>query len=193
MKKYLTSAGKLIAVVLLLLPATRSYSQYGHPSPQYGGHSNYYPHQHDSDITVMPKLIKTNFLYYGFLSTLNQHISIEYDKQMSDDIMILAQVGIISSGVSQVTDNTTAGGAYVEGGMKLFFNPDYTKQGRHGYYTVEGIYLKPEIALSVFTTTNIRFLSLCVSPSGCYPIFLYRWSVNCCYRQTMDNSTLYSA
>jgi len=106
----------------------------------------------------MPKLIKQNFIYYGFLSTLNQHISLEYDRQFTDELMFTGEIGVINSGLDQQTSNTTYGntttvsGGYFEGGVKLFFNPDYTRVGKHKYYTVEGLYLKPQIVVSVFST-----------------------------------------
>jgi hypothetical protein len=145
---------KSIAITILLFHVTSSFSQYQHytyPSSNYHP-SNYYPREHDSAVTVMPKLIKMNFLYYGFVSSLNQHISFEYDRQLSDEVMLSGQVGIINSSLSQVTGNTTVGGGYFEGGVKLFLNPDYTRVGRHGYYTVEGLYLKPSFVVSVFST-----------------------------------------
>jgi len=156
--------GKLIAVTLMLGYAVNSYSQYT-PATIYQQHpsSNYYPHDHDSATTVMPKLIKSNFLYYGFLSSLNQHISFEFAHQMSDDVMLAAEVGIINLGFSQQSTNTAkepgdsvvngTSGGYFEGSVKLFMNPDYTRVGRHGYYSVEGLYIKPEFAVSIFTTT----------------------------------------
>lgn len=139
--------------------------------PLHSNPGNYYPHAHDSATTVMPKLIKTNFLFYGFLSSLNQHVSIEYDKQMNDDVTFLAQVGIINSGLSQQSNNndpyattTTVQGGYFEGGAKLFFNPDYTRVGRRGYYTVEGLYLKPEFVLSIFNSISTGYASYYVVP-----------------------------
>jgi hypothetical protein len=176
MKNSLISLRKLIAFSLLFLCATYSFSQYNQtPYPQYGGHSsNYYPHEHDSAITVMPKLIRPNFIYYGFLSSLNQHISFEYDRQVSDELMLCGQVGIINSGFSQTpTTNTsgipigvtnTVGGGYFEGSVKLFFNPDYTRDGKHGYYVVEGLYFKPQFVVSVFNTTSTTYQSSYVYP-----------------------------
>jgi|GEM_PF-1929546 len=161
MKILINKTGNYIAVALLLLLATASYAQYSPPTIyQQHNNSNYYPHEHDSATTVMPKLLKQNFLYFGFLSMLNQHISFEFAHQMSDDAMLCAQVGIISSGLSQQSNNsqvygttTAVAGGYFEGGVKLFLNPDYTKDGRHGYYTVEGLYLKPQFVVSIFSST----------------------------------------
>ena len=74
--------------------------------------------------------------------------------------MFVGQVGVINSGLSQQSTNaevtgstTTVAGGYFEGGVKLFFNPDYTRDGRHGYYSIEGLYLKPQFVVSVFNTT----------------------------------------
>jgi hypothetical protein len=110
----------------------------------------------------MPKLIKENFLFYGFLSSLNQHISFEFAHQITDEVILCGQVGIINSGLSQESSNTdpyatvtTVSGGYLEGGAKLFFNPDYTRDGRHGYYVVEGLYLKPQFAVSIFSSNSI--------------------------------------
>lgn len=153
---------KIICLVIawVFLYRITAFAQYTPATIYQHNNSNYYPHEHDSATTVMPKLIKSNFLYFGFLSMLNQHISFEYAKQMNDDIMLCGQVGIINSGLSQTSENlqdygsiTTVSGGYFEGGVKLFLNPDYTKDGRHGYYTVEGLYLKPQFVVSVFTTT----------------------------------------
>ncbi len=164
---YRLSTEKIIVVVFTLFYSTISFSQnFGNSYQEYGGHhhSNYFPHEHDSAVTVKPKLIKNNFLYYGFLSSLNQHISIEYDRQMSDDIMLCGQIGVINSGLSQSTSSTTIGGGYFEGSVKLFFNPDYTRDGRHGFYAVEGLYIKPQLAVSIFSTTSTSYYSPYVYP-----------------------------
>jgi len=174
MKNIPFSLCKLIALSLGLLYATSSFSQYNQPVyPQYSGHaSSYYPHEHDSAITVMPKLIKTNFIYFGILSAVNQHISAEYDRQMNDDVMLCGQIGIINSGFSEQSNNTdiyaattTVSGGYLEAGVKLFFNPDYTRDGSHGYYAVEGIYIKPQIAISIFSNTTTTISSYYSYPS----------------------------
>ena len=175
MSNKLPSPIKTVFLCCFVLYAQRSFSQYDRTSyQQYGGHSsNYYPHEHDSAITVMPKLIKTNFLYYGFLSSLNQHISFEFDKQISDELILCGQVGIINSGFSQTATanttpaeepTTTTSGGYFEGGVKLFFNPDYTRDGKHGYYVVEGLYLKPQFIISIFSTTSTQYQSAYVYP-----------------------------
>ncbi len=163
---------KVIAAAIILLSATNSFCQYTPATIYEHPHTNYYPHDHDSAVTVRPSLIKQNFLYFGFLSPINQHISFEFAHQMSDDIILCGQLGIINSGFSQNSNNTnniyaptnTTSGAYVEAGVKLFFNPDYTRDGRHGYYTVEGFYLKPLLCLSFFSTTSTTYQSYYVVP-----------------------------
>jgi hypothetical protein len=173
MKNITVSLSKLMALSIGLLSAACSFAQYNQTS--YGGHSpsSYYPHDHDSAVTVMPKLIKTNFIYFGILSPTNQHISAEYDRQMNDDVMLSFQLGLINSGFSQQTNNTeeddepttTVSGGYFEGGVKLFINPDYTRHGRNGYYTVEGLYIKPQIAVSIFSNTTTTTSSNYVYPA----------------------------
>lgn len=158
---------KLVAAALMLFYSLKSFSQNDHfVYPQYGDRptANYFPRAHDSATTVMPKLTKKNFIYYGFLSSLNQHVSFEYDRQMSDEVMLCGQIGIINSGVSQVTSGATATGGYFEAGVKLFFNPDYTKSGPNKYYVVEGLYLKPQVVLTIFNTVSTSYPTYYVYP-----------------------------
>lgn len=104
-----------------------------------------------------PALIKQNMISYGFFSPLNDHISVEYDRIVSDNIMITCQAGIITSGMNQPTEatgNTTVSGGYGEIGAKLFLQQDYASYGRRGYYVPEGLYFKPQLTITAFTNTT---------------------------------------
>lgn len=98
---------------------------------------------------------------YGFFSPLNQHISLEFDRLVTDNMMIAIQGGIITPGLTQSNENANSlsngnnlqGGGYVEAGIKLFFNPDYNWDGKRGYCVMQGMYIKPQLILSMFTNT----------------------------------------
>lgn len=126
-----------------------------------------------NDTTPKPALIKQNMLSFGFFSPLNQHISFEYDRLMTDNMMLSVGAGIISPSLTQGNNNNTdpyaetttlQGGGYGEVGVKLFLNPDYNWVGKRGYCVMQGMYIKPQLIVSMFSNSNTVYESPYIYP-----------------------------
>lgn len=150
---------KTVFLCCTMLCAQRSFGQHRQTS------------YHTMEDTMgKPALIKENMISYGFFSPLNEHISVEYDRLVNDNIMVTGQVGIITSGMNQPngtssnTNNTSVSGGYGEIGAKLFLQQEYASYGRRGYYVLQGLYFKPQLTITAFTNTTTNNSSYYVYP-----------------------------
>lgn len=132
---------------LLVLVATFTFAQVpGYVAPNHDSAAN------------QAKQVKKAIVSFGFFSPLNRHISFGFDQLVGSNMVFTGQLGIIGPGVTNSYSDNNPRGAFIEGGMKLFFSPDYIIVGMHRYNAMQGGYFKPQVVVSVFSENRYSYL-----------------------------------
>ncbi|HSY75984.1 MAG TPA: hypothetical protein VK890_03960 [Bacteroidia bacterium] len=167
MKPHLNHIGKFSALILLSAIATYSSAQTNAPAPAAStttapAVAPTGPTDYGKDARTMK--IKRRIISFGFFSPVNQHISFGYDQLLGTDIVFTSQVGIIGPGINPSASASYPGsyvskplGGFVEVGAKLFFAPDFVTDGLLRYNSMQGLYFKPQVAISVFNLTQTSY------------------------------------
>ncbi len=154
MKTYFNKIKSFVVVAAFLMSAMQSFSQARETVPTPAPMPISGPMDYGKDASNQ-KLHK-HIISFGFFSLLNQHISFGYDQLLGNDMVLTTQLGIIgpSANAGNYTANGSPAGAFIEGGVKLFFAPDFVTVGTTRYNSMQGYYFKPQISISSFNLTQ---------------------------------------
>ncbi len=95
---------------------------------------------------------RKNAIKFDFISPLTGNTTFGYEHSIKPGRSVEATLGIIGMGV-QVGD-MNAGGLFVKGGYKFIKDPDFYLRGMRYAHILKGSYVKPEIALGLYSCRN---------------------------------------
>lgn len=98
---------------------------------------------------------KKNALKIGFLSPLTGSTSFSYERSLRPGRSLEATLGIIGLGLDP--DDRNPGGAFLKFGYKFIKDPDYYLRGMRYAHILKGGYIKPELALAIFSRDGITY------------------------------------
>ncbi|MGP8216212.1 MAG: hypothetical protein ACLQQ4_11645 [Bacteroidia bacterium] len=158
MKTYFNLQRKHVVTALLLILSTYVFSQDATINPGSSKTTTNIPSPGPTDYgrDATTQKIKKRIISFGFFSPLNQHISFGYDQLLGTDAVLTTQLGIIGPGINNDPEIKPSG-VFVEAGVKLFFAPDFVSVGTLRYNTMQGMYFKPQIVVSVFSVTQTGY------------------------------------
>jgi len=100
---------------------------------------------------IPDSLMKTKVFKVEFFSPLTGNLTFGYEQYIKNFTSIEAKIGIIGIGSNDPYDDSK--GVFVKIGPKFKLKPDYAVKGTFGTHFLRGSYVRPEIAISVFSTT----------------------------------------
>ncbi len=101
-------------------------------------------------VTSLPdSAMKKSVIKMEFFSPLSGNTTLGYERYIKNFTSIEAKVGII--GLGKKIDDYRDNGVFVKVGPKFKLKPDYATQGTFGTHLLRGGYIRPELALSVFS------------------------------------------
>lgn len=100
-----------------------------------------------NEITA-PATIKNRAIKFEFFSPLYGTLNFGYEQTLTKRISLDVGAGIIGVGFNETAE--VANGAFVRGGTRLYFSPDYYTDDLKYYSDFQGSYFRPEIIMSFF-------------------------------------------
>jgi hypothetical protein len=95
---------------------------------------------------------RKNALKINFLAPLNDVLAFSFERSLGVARSIEFGLGIIGLGFDGgINDYSNPRGVYLRGGYKFIRSPDFYLKGMHYAHILKGGYVKPELALSIYS------------------------------------------